>query len=101
MLPLTELGNSRQGQTKMGGVKWVSKPHVGVKDEAVCHSDAECSYPPRGTYTDCRGVALYPLNNQIRIDSQHMRMCSSKNRGVMQEPQNPKLSLEIALKCNP
>ena len=35
MLPLTKLGHGRQGQTKMGGVKWVSNPHVRVKDEAV------------------------------------------------------------------
>ena len=47
MLPLTELGHSRQGQTKWGRVKWVSNPHVGVKDEVVCLSDAECSYPPK------------------------------------------------------
>ena len=73
----------------MGGVKWVSNLHVGVKDEAVCLSDVECSYPPRGTYTDCRGVALYPLRNQTRFDSQCMRMHSSKKGGIMQEPQNP------------
>ena len=82
----------------MGGVKWVSNPHVGVKDEVVCLSDAECSYPPRGTYTNCRGVALYPSKSQTRIDSQCMRMCSSKRRGVTCEPQNPKLLLKIALK---
>ena len=63
MLPLTELGHGRQGQIKMGGVKRVSNPLVGVKDEVVCHPDVECSYPPRGTYTNCREVALYPLNN--------------------------------------
>ena len=63
------------------GVKQVSNPHVGVKDKLVCLSDIECSYPPRGTYTDCRGVALYPLKNQTRIDSQCMRTCSSKRRG--------------------
>ena len=81
MLPLTELGHGRQGQTKKGGVKWVSNPHVGVKDESVCHPDMECSYSPGGTYTNCRGVALYHLNNQTRIDSQHTRMCSSKEEG--------------------
>ena len=32
-----------------GGVKWVSNPHVRVKDEAVCHPDMECSYPSGGT----------------------------------------------------
>ena len=51
MLPLTKLGQGRQSQTKIqGGVKWVSNPHVRVKDKAVCLSDAECSYLPRGTY---------------------------------------------------
>ena len=60
MLPLTGLGHGRQGQIKMGGLKWVSNPNVGVKDEVVYHSDVECSYLPRGTYTDCGGVALYP-----------------------------------------
>ena len=63
MLPLTELGHSRQGQIKMGGVKWVSNPHVRVKDESACHSDTECSYLPRGTYTNSRGVALYPVSS--------------------------------------
>ena len=32
MLPLTELGHSRQGQQNvMGGVKWARSPHVKVK----------------------------------------------------------------------
>ena len=70
-----------KAKQKIGGVKWVSNPHVGVKGEPVCPSDVECSYSPGGTYTDCRGVALYPLNNQIRIDSQCMRMCFSKEGG--------------------
>ena len=30
----------------MGGVKWVSNPHVRKRDKVVCCSDAECSYPP-------------------------------------------------------
>ena len=50
-----------KAKQKWGGVKWVSHPHVGVKDEVVCLPDVECSYPPRGTHTNCRGVALYPL----------------------------------------
>ena len=29
----------------MGGVKQISNPHVRKKDEVVCLSDAECSYP--------------------------------------------------------
>ena len=28
-------------------VKWVSNPCVRAKDEVVCLSDVECSYPPR------------------------------------------------------
>ena len=61
MLPLTELGHSRQGQiNEMGGVKWVSNLHVRVKGQLVYHLDVECSCPPRGTYTDYGGVALYP-----------------------------------------
>ena len=45
MWPITELGHGRQGQNKMGGVKWVSNPHVGKKDKVVCLSGMECSYP--------------------------------------------------------
>ena len=86
MLSLTELGHGRQGQIKMGRVKQVGNPHVGVKDESVCHLDAECSYLSRGTYTDCRGVALYPLNSQTRINSQCMRTCSSKKGGLYMHP---------------
>ena len=51
MLPLTKLGQGRPGQTKIWGeVKWASNPCVRVKDKAVCLSDTECSYLPRGTY---------------------------------------------------
>ena len=70
----------------MGGVKWVNNPHVRVKGESTCHSDVECSYLPRGTYTNCRGVALYHVSNQIRNDSQCMRMCSLKQRRVIHGP---------------
>ena len=66
---------------KMGGVKWVSNPHVRVKDKAVCLSDVECSYPPRGIYTNSRGVASHPLKNQTRFDSQCTRTCFSKRKG--------------------
>ena len=65
----------------MGGVKWVSNPCVRVKDKVVYLSDVECSYPPRGTHTNFRGVASYPLKNQTRIDSKSTRMCSSKRKG--------------------
>ena len=67
MLPLTELGHGRQGQKKMGGVKQVSNPHVRVKDEVVCLSDTECSYPPRGTYTDCRRSGIVPFKEPNQI----------------------------------
>ena len=43
------VGKAKQ---KWGGAKWVSKPHVRVKDKVVCLSDVECSYPPRDTYTN-------------------------------------------------
>ena len=36
-----ELGHSRQGQTKMGGVKWVSNPHVRKNDNVVYLSDMQ------------------------------------------------------------
>ena len=47
------LNSVKAGKAKqkyVGGVKWVSNPHVGVKDEVVYHSEVECSYLPRGTY---------------------------------------------------
>ena len=65
----------------------VSNPHVRVKGKSACHSDVECSYLPRGTYTNCRGVALYPVSNQIRINSQCMRMFPLKQGGLYMDPQ--------------
>ena len=59
MQPITELGHGRQGQTKMGGVKWVSNPCVRKQDTAVCLSDVECSYPG--------GVASYPQERQPEL----------------------------------
>ena len=82
MLPLTELGHSRQGQIyEMGGVKWVSNPRVGVKSQLVYHLDVECSYPLRGTYTNDRGVALYP-SEQPDYKQQCTRSCTLKNGGI-------------------
>ena len=47
----------------------------------------------RGTLTACRGVASYPplettnmKNEESRIDSQSMRMCSSKKWGRLDKP---------------
>ena len=62
MLPLTELGHGRQGQiNKMGVVKWVSNPHVRVKGQWFYHLNAECSCPPRGTYTGDRRGGIIPF----------------------------------------
>ena len=47
MQPIMDLGHSRQGQTKMGGVKWVSNPHVKKNDNVVYLPEVECSYPPK------------------------------------------------------
>ena len=82
MLPLTELDHGRQGQTEKGGVKWVSNPHFRVKDKVVCLSDAECSNLPRGTYTDCRGVELYPWKNQTDMTASAQGCASLKEWGV-------------------
>ena len=85
MLPLTELGHSRQGQTKMGEVKWVINPHVGVKDEVVCLSDVECSYPPRGTHTDLEEwhCTLQRTKPELTVNRQG---CALLKRGVTCEP---------------
>ena len=82
---LTELGHSRQGQiNEMGGVKWVSNPHVGVVGQLVYHLNVKCSCPLRGTYTNYRGVALYP-SEQPDYKQQSMRSCSLKQEGVYME----------------
>ena len=86
MLSLTELGHGRQGQiNELGGVKRVSNPCVRVKDQLVYHLDAECYYPPRGTYTNDRGVALYP-SEQPDYKQRHMRSCSLKQEGLYMDP---------------
>ena len=46
----------------MGGVKWVSNPHVGVKGEVVCLSDMECSYPPKEGHSLTVGEQHCTLN---------------------------------------
>ena len=83
-----------KAKQKWGAVKQVSNPHVRVKDKVVCLSDVECSYLPRGTYTNCRGVTLHHQKNQTRFNSQHMRTCFPKRGG--NKPYDPQLSLEIA-----
>ena len=81
MLPLTELGHGRQGQiNEMGGVKQVGNLCVGVKDQLVYHINVECSCPPRGTYTNYRGVALYPFE-QPDYKQQWTKSCYLKQKG--------------------
>ena len=49
----------------MGGVKWVSSPHVREKDKVVCLLDAECSYPPKeGSSLPVEGWHHTERNNQ-------------------------------------
>ena len=82
MLPLTELDHGRQGQiNEMGGVKQVSNLSVQVKGQLVYHLNVECSCPPRGTYTDYRGVALYP-SEQPDYKQQCRRSCFLKQGGI-------------------
>ena len=68
-------------QKHNGGVKWVSNPCVSMKDISVYHLDVECSYLPRGTCTNYGGSGIIPLSNQTNSGSQHMRACSSKQKG--------------------
>ena len=70
----------------MGGVKWVSNPYVKKNDNVCLPLQHRILLPTkRGTLTACRGVASYPSlemtnkkNEESRIDSQSMRMSSSK-----------------------
>ena len=77
------------------GVKQVSTPISRGMTTSVYLSDMECSYPlKRGILATCRGVVSYPplemmkmkINQETRIDSQSMRMCSSKKQGELDEP---------------
>ena len=88
--PLMELGHSRQGQTKRGGVKQVSTPMSGGMTMLVYLSDAEYSHPPEeGSLPPVEGWlhtlhwrwAKTKTSQETRIDSQSMRMCSLKKKG--------------------
>ena len=79
MQSITELGHSRQGQTKMGRVKYVSNPCVRRNDKVVYLPDTEYSCPPKeGPLPPVEGASI-PSHEETRIDSQGMRACSSKN----------------------
>ena len=100
MLPLTELGQGRQGQlNEMGGVKWVSSPISGWRVENY-HSNVKCSYLLSSTYADYEG-GLYTLqSSQANImpkwKTQSTRLCSFKQwRGVyMKTPITLHLTIE-------
>ena len=65
-----------------GGVKWVSNPHVRVKDKVVCFSDAECSYLPKEGHSLTVEEWHNTLKeNQTRTNSQDTRICSSIRGG--------------------
>ena len=92
---LTELGHSGQGQTK-GGVKWVSAPMTGgMVTLPVYPPDVEYSHPPEeGPLLPVEGW-LYTLHwswqkpkisQEIRIDSQTLRTCSSRKGGKLDNP---------------
>ena len=68
MLPLTELGHSRQGQQNVmeGGSETGKQPTCEGEGPWVYHFDAECSYLPRGTYTKFGGMALHPSKQPSR-----------------------------------
>ena len=83
MLPLTELGHSRQGQPNGGGSETGKQPPCRDGESKVYHSNAKCSYlPSRGNYTDYGGMALYPSSSQAKMTAkkkrQSMRSCSFK-----------------------
>ena len=46
----------------------------------VYYYDMKCSYLPRGTYTDYRGMALYPLE-AAKLKQQSTRSCPLKKKG--------------------
>ena len=52
----------------------------------VYHYDAECSYLPRGTYTDYGGMALYPLKQPSLNDRAQGCAPQRKRGGYMYTP---------------
>ena len=70
-------------------MKWVSNPHVRVKDEVVCLSDAECSYPPKeghsSTVEECH-CTLERTKLELTANAQGHALLK---RGVTGEPPKP------------
>ena len=74
----------------MGGMKWVSNPHVRVKDKVVCLSNVECSYPPKEVPTPI--VEEWHCNLQRtkpELTANAQGCALPKEGGVTHEPQNP------------
>ena len=70
----------------------------------IYHSDAECSYLPRGTYTDYEGWLYAFQSSQTNITpkwkTQSMRSCSFKQWGVyIQTPETLYLTIITDSRC--
>ena len=85
MLPLTELGHGRQvQQNEMGGVKWASSPHVGVKGH---RSTTLTQNAP--TYQEVPTLNLegwlYTLQSSQAEMTEHEVMLFKRKRGMYQQ----------------
>ena len=96
MPPLTELGHSRQGQPNEteGGSEMGKQSSCWDGESKFYHSDVKCSYLPRGTYTDNGEMALYPLKQPSKNDSQvktieHEAVLLQRMGGVHTDPLKP------------
>ena len=82
MLPLTELGHSRQGQqNEIGGVKWASNPSVRVKGQRSTTSKQNAP-----TYREVPTLILegwlYTLQSSQPEMTEHEVMLFKRKRGV-------------------
>ena len=97
MLPLTELGHSRQGQqTKQRGSEMGKQPMCQGEGPKVYHFDMECSYLPRGTYIDFGGMA-YALQSSQTETTEHEVMLFKRKGGYTYRPlgNTPHLTIYI------
>ena len=60
----------KANQMKWGGSEMGKQSLCWDGASKVYHSDTKCSYLPRGTYTDYRGIALYPSKQPSTNDTQ-------------------------------
>ena len=95
MLPLTELGHSRQGQPNGGGVKWESSPHVGMESQRSTTLVQNAPTYLQEVPTLTMEGWLYTLQiSQAKMTAnqkrQSMRSCSFKEWGdVHMDPLKP------------